>query len=110
MATLAVAHANRSGVQMSPVAAAGGGDDFPNDGKTLYLVFNAGASICNVDFALSTDPHAAEPTQSTTVTPIAVAIGEDHVIGPFPTPKFGSSVAVTYDQVTSVTVLPLALS
>jgi hypothetical protein len=109
MATLSVLNASRGGEQMSPVAAAGGGDDFPNNGKTLFLVFNGGGSQCDVSFALTTDPHASEPTQSSVADAQAVPAGEDHVFGPFPTNKFGASVSVTYNQVTSVTVLPVAI-
>ncbi len=110
MATLTVLKSSRGGEQMSPVAAGGGGDDFPNDGKTAFLVFNAGGSICNVQAEATVDPWSAEPTQATVAQDVGVAAGEDHVMGPFPTNIFGSSVAITYDQVVTVTVLPVSIA
>jgi len=110
MATLTVTKASRSGVTRSPAAAAGGGDDFPNDGRTVLVVNNAGGSTCNVNFALSSNPLGGEPTQTVTEADIAVAASDEDVIGPFPTNLFGSSVAISYDQVTSVTVEPISIA
>lgn len=109
MATLTVLKSSRAGVQMSPTAAAGGGDDFPNDGKTIFQVYNGSGGSIDVDFALTVDPFASEPTQAVSSVSQAVPAGEDHVFGPFPTKWFGSSVAVTYSGVTSLTVLPISI-
>jgi hypothetical protein len=110
MATLTVTKASRAGATRNPVAAAGGGDDFPNDGRTVFIVNNAGGAACECSFALGVDPHSGEPTQSTSATAISVAASDEDVIGPFPVNKFGSSVAVTYNQVTSVTVEPVSIA
>lgn len=88
---------------MALVAAAGGGDDFPNDGETYLVVNNGDASPKTLTFdSLEPDPFTAAD-QDFQVT---VAAGETHWIGPFDTGRFGSSVAVTYSAVTSVTVNP----
>lgn len=108
MAALTVLRATRGGEQMSPVAAdAGLSDTFVNDGKTLFLVFNGGGSACVITVDLALDPHSDEPTQSSTASNISVPNGEDHVLGPFPVTKFGTVVTINYDQVASVTVLPI---
>jgi hypothetical protein len=109
MATLSVQRVSRAGTVITYGAAAGGGDDFPNDGKTVIAIDNADASPITVTFTLAVDPHSAEPTQETTETAITVTNATVKHIGPFPTNKFGTSVAVAYSAVTSVTVAVIAI-
>lgn len=106
MATLTVLQATRSGPRYDNafVAAAAGGDDFPNDGKTILLVNNAGGASINCSFVPLVDLQAGDPLQDTTQALINVVLAQRHVIGPFPTNIYGASVAITYSGVTSVTV------
>ena len=84
-------------------SAAGGGDVFPNDGTTFFIVSNGDASQKTVTFttAGTVDGMAiADPA----FTVEASGIG---IFGPFPTNRFNNSsgqVAVTCSAVTSVTV------
>lgn len=48
MATLAVAATDEDGANTGQVAAAGGGDAFPNDGHTLFVVRNGGGAPITV--------------------------------------------------------------
>lgn len=51
MATLALATASPAGTLLGAVAAAAGGDVFPNDGKTALYVKNASGASINVTIA-----------------------------------------------------------
>lgn len=110
MATLAVDISSRAGGQLTGAAASGGGDDFPNDGRTVLIVQNGGGSACDITFDYPVDPNTSEPTQSSSATTISVPAGEDHSIGPFPTSKWPDSVGITYNQVATVTVSALSVS
>lgn len=107
MATLSVQAIQLSGTAVSYSAAAGGGDEFPNDGATkLHVKNGSGSSItvtidspntCN--FGLS-----ANAAHDLTVT---VPAGTDKFIGPFTADRFNDAnghVTFTYSAVTSVTV------
>lgn len=89
------------------VAAAGGGDTFPNDGRTWVHVKNGGGSPITVTFddVGSSTPIGAE--QFDPDVAVTVAAGAERICGPFPTERFGGEtglVAITYSGVTSVTV------
>ena len=104
MATIAVAAASVDGVALSMVAAAGGGDAFPNDGETLFVVTNGGGGSINVTVA----PVGKTP-QGYTIKDVVVAVaaGATKYLGPFDQSIFNDStgkVAVTYSGVTTVTV------
>lgn len=110
MATLTVQESKYdTPVQPSLVAAAAGGDEFDNDGKTWLRVDNGGApdvnvtinsqKNCNFGFDHDSGPHT-------------VPSGETRIIGPFNTDRFNDSngrCQVTYDDVTSVTVAVIKL-
>ena len=90
------------GGDLSMASAAGGGDEFTNDGKTFVLVSNGGGAQITVTFAT---PQ--------TVSGLAVADGAGTVeagglavFGPFPTQTFNNDgkVQITYSGVTSVTI------
>lgn len=104
MATLAVNEISVAGWAVSLAAAAGGGDDFANDGRTFLVVDNGGggAITVTVDDTLSQSPPSAK--QFDPDVDITVNAAERKYIGPFGTSRFGSSVAVTYSGVASVTV------
>ncbi len=103
MATLTVVSAVVTGAVYTPVAAAAGGDVFPNDGNTRLLVINGGGGSINV---VATPQNTVNGLTLSAVT-VAVAAGASKVIGPFPPQYFNNSsgqVVLTYSGVTSVTV------
>lgn len=108
MATLTVLDIDLGGlVNPTLTAAAGGGDDFANDGRTMFYVNNGGGGGITVTF---NDTGSAAPAEAKSFDPdvdVAVGAGELALIGPFPTNRFTSSCAVTYSGVTSVTVAPM---
>lgn len=109
MATLTVLTPTITGATFTPASAAGGGDVFPNNGKT-YLYVKNGDSGSHV---VTITPQNTVGSPGYTVSPIAVTVGAgaQKLIGPFDQGIFnnGSGQAVvTYDGVTSVTVLPIS--
>ena len=108
MATLAIQQASPSGLALSAAAAAGGGDQYPNNGKTLLKVINGDGSSINVTITPSNTVNGY------TIAPIVVAVagGATKYLGPYDPAYFNNSsgrVAVTYSAVTSVTVAALSL-
>jgi hypothetical protein len=106
MATLTVQNAVLTGLTVASVAAAGGGDAFPNNGKVLLQVTNgAGSGSVNVTVA-SQVPASAGIAPANNV--VAVGFGTTKLIGPFPVSAFTAAdtglAAVTYSGVTSITV------
>lgn len=110
MATLSVQRILITGITPSFSAASGGGDDFGNDGKATFLVVkNGDASGMTVTID---DTGSVEPAGSTTFDPdveVTVAATDEEWIGPFPVNRFGTSVAVTYSSVTSLTVAAIVV-
>lgn len=111
MAVLTATAASSAGVSIAGTAAASGGDSFANTGKEILVVRNAGGvSTCNVTLAspITVDGQAVADRT------IAVPIGESRLIGPLKpgvyndTGLSGGSVAISYDQVTSVFVSVLS--
>lgn len=106
MATLTVytAPGAGAGVAATAASAAGGGDVFPNNGKTIVEIINGGAGSITPTFAATgVLPSGAAISNVAT----AVAAGVTRVFGPFPTNEFNNSsgqVAITYTGVSSVTV------
>lgn len=86
-------------------AAAGGGDEFANEGKTFFLVENGGGSSITVTFAAQAEcnygqTHNLAPT---------VEAGKTEIFGPFDVKRFNNAndrVGVSYSGVTSVNVAP----
>lgn len=89
------------------VAAAGGGDDFPNDGNTMLKVVNGGGGAITVTVDSVTTCNFGFDHNSPDAA--SVGAGETRFFGPFPVARFGSSVAVSYSGVTSVTVAAIRL-
>jgi hypothetical protein len=105
MATLAVDNTSVLGVEPTLVTAAGGGDDFPNEGvQTIFVIDNAsgGAITVTFDDTGSVSPVGAEAFDADVA--VILGAGTRFYIGPFPLNRFGKSVAVTYSGVTSLTV------
>jgi len=106
MATLTVVSAPKAAAGVASVAAsaAGGGDVFPNDGRTIVEITNGGGGSITPTFAATgTLPSGAAITSVAT----AIAAGATRIFGPFPPEQFNNSsgqVAITYTGVTTVTV------
>jgi hypothetical protein len=100
MATLTVTSITTAGVSPAGVAAAGGGDSFPNTGGELLLITNAGGGDITLTAATSMT------VEGLAVADLAVVIpaGQARALGPFPRYLYGTSVALTYSGVTSVSV------
>jgi len=114
MAVLAVASPTLAGATFTAVAAAGGGDSFPNDGLTFFYVKNAsGASITVTFDALgptgTTGPEANVAYNADTA--VVVPAAGERLIGPFKDFSRWNDpngrVVVTYSGVTTLTVLPI---
>src|SRR5688572_24596565 len=81
MATLTVTNVSRAGIAAAPVAATagGGGDEFPNDGRTLIEVFNGGGSPITVTLHIRQTVDGGAVTNRT----VSVAAGARKRIGTF---------------------------
>ncbi|MEK7178551.1 MAG: hypothetical protein AAB721_02775 [Patescibacteria group bacterium] len=114
MATLTVLTSKRSanGNDLVGVAAAGGGDVFPNTGKEVVVIKNggAGAITLTVVTPATIDGLAVADLTAT------IGVGETRAVGPFPPGVYstggvaGGNVSLTYSGVTTVTVAVLALT
>lgn len=112
MAALTVQTAAPSGTSFTTASAAGGGDTFVNNGKTLFYINNGHSGSQTATFTAQN--NITIDGQSLAVEDLAVAVpaGEAKIIGPFPPQIFNNSsgaVAVTYSGVTSLTVRPLSM-
>ena len=110
MATLSVENIVVTGLNATDNAAAGGGDDFANDGeKTFVNIKNGSGGAITVTFD---DTGSVEPEGSTQFDPdveVSVPASGERLCGPFPLSRFGKSVGMTYSGVTSLTVAVLKL-
>lgn len=96
-----------TGLEATYAAAAALGDSFSNTGKQYLHVKNGGGSPITVTID---DPNSVSPTGATAFNAdvaVVVTNAEERLIGPFPTSRFSSTVAVSYSAVTSVTVAVL---
>ncbi len=112
MAALTVENTGVGANSLKPtfVAAAGGGDTFINDGRSMLYVKNGGGSPITVTIAT---PYSAQAGVGIEDPPTTVVNAEEEVIGPFNPTLFnaadGTGVGVTYSGVTSVTVAVIRL-
>lgn len=105
MATLTVTDTSvdGGGAAMTLTAAASGGDDFANDGNTVFIVTNSGASV-TVTFDSVVNSNYGKDDN------VAESVGtETRIFGPFNTTRYGTSVGVTYSDHTNLTVNPFSL-
>lgn len=103
MAILSVTKITRAGVAMNLVNASSGGDSFPNDGNTFFVVRNAGAAAITVTIATPARIWGIDIADLS----VNVGAGDTAFIGPFPEQIFNDEngrVNVSYSAVTSVTV------
>lgn len=109
MAVLTVQDSAVSGLAPSYGAAAGGGDSFPNDGKTVLHVKNGGGGSITV----TVDSQAQCSFGFDHNEAVVVGAGADKILGPFPPKRWNDSnerVNVTYSGVTSVTVAAIRVT
>jgi len=104
MAVLTVQEVSRAGITPSYVAVAGGGDSFPNDGRTIVQFKNTNAAARNVTTVtqLTVDGKAVADD----VINVPATTG-DKIIGPFPPSIYNDvngRVQLTYDASTNLTV------
>jgi hypothetical protein len=113
MAVLTVQQISRTGIDPDLVAAAAGGDAFPNAGRVFLRAKNAHATVAPTSTVASHLPAGAIP-QGATTTDLAVSIlatGE-RWIGPFDPAAFNDAngrVVVTYSSEADLTVRAYAL-
>ena len=113
MATLSTENITEAGLNATYNAASAGGDDVANrpDERLFLHVKNGDASSHTVTVAALSNSLDLPQYGSVTKADVSVAIpaGEDRFIGPFPPAAFGSSLTITYDAVTSVTIAAIRL-
>lgn len=106
MALIAVTDVVPTGVQESLSAAAGGGDEFVNEGNTMFIVNNGDVSAKTVTFdSPNADNFGVTDASHDAVK--SIPAGETHIFGPFRKDQFNDAngrVQVSYSAVTSVTV------
>lgn len=109
MATLTVNPISRSGLTQALVAAAAGGDQFPNAGNVFLHVKNGAASPITVTIG------TPKTVDGLAVADRAVVVtnGTEVLIGPFPRDTYNDAtgnVQVTYSSETTVTVGAFSLT
>jgi hypothetical protein len=104
MATLTVETIVSAGTELIAAAnaAAGGGDDFTNDGRTALFVYNTDSSSVTMTIVTSQTIDGLAIADKTVV----VAQNEYFIIPPLPTSLYGTTVSLTYSGVTAFFVLP----
>lgn len=103
MADLSIQEITRAGLKPAFVAAEAAGDKFINNGKSYAEVINGGAGAINV----TVDSIAPCDQGFDHNEVINIPATEQRKIGPFGKPRFNDTVAkiaLTYDDVTSVTI------
>jgi hypothetical protein len=112
MAALTVENTGLGSSSLTPtfVSAAGGGDTFLNDGRTMFYCKNAGGSPITVTVDTPNTLRGGIAIENPVTT---VPAGSEEVIGPFDPAIFnqaaGTGVSITYSDVTSVTVAAIRL-
>lgn len=106
MATLTVgtiARGTAYDITTGLTSAAGGGDEFSNDGTAVLYCDNQDASSTTVT-VVSTKTVDSDATLAVADLATTVGAGKLVAIGPFPTATFGTTVSITYSSVTSLSV------
>ncbi len=115
MAALTIQTIAEAGLDASYAAAASGGDSARNDNGDVFLhVKNGDASSHTVTVTAQRTSATVPGMGTTTKSNVAVAVpaGAERMIGPFAPLAFNDSsndVAITYDDVTSVTIAALKM-
>lgn len=104
MATLTVHDISTAGVTPVYAAAAGGGDQFPNDGKTLVHLKNASGGIITATFVAQVACNRGTVHSSAVAVPITTG---EKWCGPFDPAIYNDAngmCQITYSGVTTFTV------
>ena len=112
MAALTVQTAATAGTTFSATSAAGGGDTFVNNGKTIFYANNGSGGNITITFTAQNTVTINGLALSVSSLAVVVEAGTAEIIGPFPTQIFNNSsgaVAVTYSGVTTLTVRPISM-
>lgn len=109
MATLTVTQIPKTGVELALTAAAGGGDEFANDGNTVFIANNgSGGDITLTIVSQATADGLAIADRTVTLT-----AGDLEAVADLDPDIYNDSdgmVQVTYSGVTSLTVNPFRLN
>lgn len=110
MPALTVEQISITGLEATPETADIGGDTFANEGKRTFLWVNNGSGgDITLTFDDTGSPAPAGAVAFDADVDVIVTAGEIRRIGPFPTDRFTSVVAVTYSGVSSLTVNAMRL-
>ena len=116
--TITVQSAAAAGLNYTNQAAAGGGDAFSNDGKTLLLFVNGNASARTLTITVQNKNPSVGGFNPITLTDTVVTIpgsgtnGGLCVVGPFAQAEYNDSsnlVQLAYSAVTSLTVAAVSI-
>ncbi len=103
MATLTPQEINHTGVFTTYAAAAGGGDQFSNDGRHFVFIKNGHSSPQSV---IANSQSLCDQGADHDIT-VVVTNAEDEMFGPFPPSRFNDGsgfVQLTYTGVVSLTI------
>jgi hypothetical protein len=100
MAALTVQNITKSGVEPTYASAAGGGDTFTNNGKTLFALDNGSGGTIVATIVTSATVDGLAVSDRT----VSVPAGEIRWVCDLDPNVYGTTVSVTYDGVTSLTV------
>lgn len=78
----------------------------PNDGRTFYHARKTGAGSCNMTIATPIAPGGLSVADRVVVVPATTG---NVMIGPFPRTVYGEELAVTFSEVTGLTVAALRI-
>lgn len=112
MAELTVQDITSSGLNPSLSAAEAGGDTFTQVEPDVFLYAdNADASAKQITVTAENTAKTVSDWGTLTATDIVVSVpaGESRFIGPFPRGPYSLTPAITYDDVTSLTVAAVRL-
>ena len=114
MATLTVQNSPEAG-GLTMAAAASGGDVFPNDGKTIIMLWNDDASLSSVTVTAQDTTASGAGFGSVTKASAVQSVEADSgdIMGPFPVSAFNNAsgqIAVTYSSVTDLDVAAVRVS
>jgi hypothetical protein len=103
MSELTVQKVVLAGLEPSYGAAAAGGDEFVNSGRSFIHVKNGGGS--SIDVTVDSQTPCSQGYDHNAV--VAVPAAGERMIGPFPKDRFNDAngkAQITYSGVTSVTI------
>jgi hypothetical protein len=103
---LTITDISRAGAAYSPAAANADGHTLANTSSEFVIVTNADSGAHTITAAITQTVDGVTPAGKT----LSVPAGASRAFGPFPTGVYGSSVTLTFDAVTSVTIQALRLT